>query len=81
MPRTGVNLWKNQKGYTGSDPHLQRQECAEVMRSYVKSKEHDTKVETAKRYLSLGKLSFEEIAIGSGLSLEEVEELADLQLV
>ena len=32
-------------------------------------------------YLSLGKLSFEEIAIGSGLSLEEVEELADLQLV
>ena len=53
----------------------------EVMRSYVKSKEHDTKVETAKRYLSQGKLSFEEIAIGSGLSLEEVEELADLQLV
>ena len=52
----------------------------EVMRSYVKSKEHDTKVETAKRYLSLGKLSFEEIAIGSGLSIEEVEELAGLQL-
>ena len=52
----------------------------EVMRSYVKSKEHDTKVETAKRYLSLGKLSFEEIAIGSGLSVEEVEELAGLQL-
>lgn len=52
----------------------------EVMRSYVKSKEHDTKVETAKRYLSSGKLSFEEIAIGSGLSVEEVEELAGLQL-
>jgi len=52
----------------------------EAMRSYVKSKEHDTKVETAKRYLSLGKLSFEEIAIGSGLSVEEVEELAGLQL-
>ena len=52
----------------------------EVMRSYVKSKEHDTKVETAKRYLSLGKLSFEEIALGSGLSVEEVEELAGLQL-
>lgn len=52
----------------------------EVMRSYVRSKEHDTKVETAKRYLSLGKLSFEEIAIGSGLSVEEVEELAGLQL-
>lgn len=52
----------------------------EVMRSYVRSKEHDTKVETAKRYLAMGKLSFEEIAIGSGLSVEEVEELAGLQL-
>lgn len=52
----------------------------EVMRSYVKSKEHDTKVETAKRLLAMGKLSFEEIAIGSGLSIEEVEELGGLQL-
>lgn len=50
----------------------------EVMRSYVKSKEHDTKVEIAKRYLSLGKLSIEEIAIDSGLSVEEVEELAGI---
>lgn len=48
----------------------------EVMRSYVKSKEHDTKVETAKRFLAMGKLSFEEIAIGSGLSIEEVKELS-----
>ena len=52
----------------------------EVMRSYVKSKEHDTKVETAKRLLTMGKLSFEEVAIGSGLSVEEIEELAGLQL-
>ena len=51
------------------------------MRSYIKSKEHDTKVETAKRLLTIGKLSFEEIAIGSGLPIEEVEELAGLQLV
>ncbi|NBH82723.1 hypothetical protein D7X88_07670 [bacterium C-53] len=35
----------------------------EVMSSYVRSKEHDTKIETAKRYLAMGKLSFEEIAI------------------
>lgn len=34
----------------------------EVMHPYIKSKEHDTRVETAKRYLSLGKLFFEEIA-------------------
>ena len=50
------------------------------MRSYIKSKEHDTKVETAKRLLTIGKLSFEEIAIGSGLPIEEVEELAGMQL-
>ena len=52
----------------------------EVMRSYIRSKEHDTKVETAKRLLTIGKLSFEEIAIGSGLSIEEIEELAGMQL-
>ena len=52
----------------------------EVMRSYIRSKEHDTKVETAKRLLTIGKLSFEEIAIGSGLSIEDVEELAGMQL-
>ena len=46
----------------------------------IRSKEHDTKVETAKRLLTIGKLSFEEIAIGSGLSLEDVEELAGMQL-
>lgn len=52
----------------------------EVMSSYVRSKEHDTKIETAKRYLAMGKLSFEEIAIGFGLSIEEVKELSGLQL-
>lgn len=29
MPGTGVNPWEDQKGYTGSNSHLQRQECAE----------------------------------------------------
>ncbi len=33
-----------------------------------------------RRLLTIGKLSFEEIAIGSGLPIEEVEELAGLQL-
>lgn len=59
----------------------------EVMRSYLKSKvreavdeavrdtEYDTKIETAKRLLQLGKLSMEEIALGSGLTVEEVQKL------
>jgi len=46
----------------------------EVMRFYVKSKEHDTKVETAKRLLRMGKLSFEEIQ--PDLSVKEVGDLA-----
>ena len=29
MSGAGINPWENQKGYTGSNPHLQRQECAE----------------------------------------------------
>ena len=29
MPGTSVVSWKDQKGNTGSDSHLQRQECAE----------------------------------------------------
>ena len=48
----------------------------EMICSYVRSKEHDTKIET----FSYGKLSIEEIATGFGLSIEEVKELPGLQL-
>lgn len=61
----------------------------EVMRSYVESERYEaaekaenaTKIETAKRFLKMGKFSIEDIAVGSGLSVEEVEELASLQSV
>ncbi len=52
----------------------------EIMRSYLESERHEVRleanIETAKRLLKMKKLSFEEIAVGSGLSVEEVEELA-----
>ena len=61
----------------------------EVMRSYVESERYEAaeKAEkaankkTAQRLLMMGKLSIEEVAIGSGLTMEEVEELAGLQTV
>ena len=62
----------------------------EIMRSYVESERHDAeqearydeKIETAKRFLKMNKFSYDDIAAGSGLTIEEVEELAeDLQLV
>ncbi len=60
----------------------------EIMRSYLESERHEARLEErreatyeanikmAKRLLKMKKLSFEEIAVGSGLSVEEVEELA-----
>lgn len=61
----------------------------EVLRSYVESERYDaaeeaenaTKIETAKRLLKMGKFTIEDIAVGSGLSVEKVEELAGLSLV
>lgn len=47
----------------------------QVMRSFIRSERHDADVETAKRLLRMGKLSFEEIADGTGLTLAEVEEI------
>ena len=56
------------------------------MRSYDESERHeakrDEKIETARRLLQMQKLANDDIAAGSGLTIEEVEKLADeLQLV
>ena len=57
----------------------------EVLRSYVESEKYEaenaTKIATARRLLKMGKLSVKEIAEGSGLTVEEVERLSDIQLV
>lgn len=57
----------------------------EVLRSYVESEKYEvenaTKIETARRLLKMGKLSVEEVAEGSGLTIKEVERLSDIQLV
>lgn len=57
----------------------------EVIRSYVESEKYEaenaTKIATARRLLKMGKLSIEEIAEGSELTIEEVERLSDIQLV
>lgn len=53
----------------------------EVLRSYVESEKHDNNIETAKRLLKMGKFSIEDIAAGTGLTVEEVKELAGLSLV
>ncbi len=52
----------------------------EIMRSYIESKKYETNIETAKRFLKMGKISKEEIAAGTGLPIEEIEKLAKLQL-
>ncbi len=48
----------------------------EIMRSYIESEIYEANIKMAKRLLKMKKLSFEEIAVGSGLSVEEIEELA-----
>ncbi len=65
----------------------------EVIKSFVESERYEaaeeaakkaenaTKIETAKRFLKMGKLSIEEVAVGSGLTVEEVEALSGLQTV
>lgn len=65
----------------------------EVLRSYVESERYEAaeeaaqkaenaaKMEMAKKFLEMGKLSIEEVAAGSGLTVKEVERLAGLQSV
>ena len=52
----------------------------EILKSYVESEKYDVAKETARRFLKMGKLSVEEIASGSGLSIETVLELQKEQL-
>lgn len=55
----------------------------EVLRSYVESERYEVaeeaenaaNIKIAKRLLDMGRLSIEEIAEGTGLTVEEVEEL------
>ena len=49
----------------------------EVLRSYVECEKYDKMNEIAKRLLKLRKLSVEEIAEASGLTVEAVEKLSD----
>ena len=65
----------------------------EIMRSYVESERHeaiiqgreegkqegrqDEKIETARRMLKIGKFSYEEIAMVSGIEMKEVKKLAE----
>ena len=53
----------------------------EVIKSFVESEKYDAAKETAQRLLRMGKLSIEEVAVGSGLTVEEVEALSGLQTV
>ncbi|NBI62786.1 hypothetical protein D3Z38_06870 [Clostridiales bacterium] len=51
----------------------------EIMRSYMESERHDTRVEnsirTAKRLLQKGEMSIEDIAERTDLSIKEVRDL------
>ena len=47
---------------------------------YEQGIEHE-KVETARRLIEIGKLSLEDIAAGTELSIEKVKEIAELQPV
>lgn len=52
----------------------------EAMRMYVESERYDEKVETARRLIKVGKFSLEDIAAGTGLTIDKVKEIANLQL-
>lgn len=51
----------------------------EGMREGMREGKYAAGVETARRFLQMGKLSIQEIADGTGLSIEEVERLAQLR--
>lgn len=51
----------------------------EAMKTYVESERYDEKIETARRLIEVGKFSFEDIAAGTGLPIEKIKELANMQ--
>lgn len=53
----------------------------EAIQMYGESECYDEKVETARRLIDLGKFSLEDIAAGTGLTIDKVREIANLQLV
>lgn len=53
----------------------------EAMKTYVESERYDEKIETARRVIDVGKFSLEDIAAGTGLTIDIVREIANLQMV
>lgn len=53
----------------------------EALQIYVESERYDEKIKIARRLIDIGKLSLEEIASGTGLPLDKVREIANMQMV
>lgn len=53
----------------------------EAIQMYGESERYDEKVETARCLIEIGKLSLEDIAAGTGLPIDKVREIANLQPV
>ena len=53
----------------------------EAIQMYGESERYDEKIETARRLIEIGKLSLEDIASGTGLAIDKVREIAELQPV
>ena len=65
------------RSYLESEIHEARIEAA---REAEREARHDEKLETAKRLLRMKKISYDEIAVASELTHEEVEKLAGIEL-
>ena len=53
----------------------------EAIQMYGESERYDEKIETARRLIDVGKFSLEDIAAGTGLPIDKVREIANLQMV
>lgn len=53
----------------------------EAIQMYVESERCDEKIEIAKHLIEVGKFSLEDIAAGTGLTVDKVREIANLQLI